>query len=264
MTTNGTLHRHERKTALKWFWDRAFAGRIPHQAARCIAVSDADREIHRRHGISGDRLDLIPNGLDLAEFEALPDALEFRRKHDLGDRPVVAYLGQVSPRKGVDHLVEAFSPVGPAGSVLVIGGNDMGGMKRALRAAGPDVIFTGLLEGRERLELLAAADVLVYASRAEVFGLVPFEGLLCGAPVIVADDCGCGELIAEAGAGLLVRYGDVAGLRARVETLLQDPLASRAMVERGQRYIQERLGFERVAQMHQELYEVVTEEQRGR
>jgi glycosyltransferase involved in cell wall biosynthesis len=116
------------------------------------------------------------------------------------------------------------------------------------------VRFLGLLEGRERLGLLADADVLVYASTGEIFGLVPFEGLLCGAPVVVADDCGCGELIAEAGAGLLVRHGDVAGLRARIETLLADPTAAGAMVRRGQRYIRERLGFDRVAARHVELY----------
>ena len=139
----------------------------------------------------------------------------------------------------------------------MIGGNDMGGLKRAQRGSGSDIVFTGLLPGRERLELLAAADVLVYASKSEVFGLVPFEGLLCGAPVVVSDDCGCGELISQAGAGLLVRYGDVSGLRARVETLLGDPVASHAMVQRGQRYIQQQLGFERVARMHRELYQEV-------
>ena len=210
-----------------------------------------------RHGIPDEQVTVIPNGLDLAEFESLPDPTPFRQRFGLGDRRVVAYLGQISPRKGVEHLVATFSPEGPAGSVLVVGGNDMGGLKRAQRESGQNVIFTGLLKGRERLELLAAADVLVYASRSEVFGLVPFEGLLCGAPVVVGDDCGCGELIAKAGAGLLVRYGDVAGLRSRIETLLQDSVASQAMVQRGQRYIQEQLGFERVAQMHRALYEEV-------
>lgn len=257
MTANGTLHRHERKTGLKWFWDRAVSGWIPGQASRCIAVSEADRSLHRLHGIPNERISVIPNGLDLAEFEALPDPNDFRKRHGLGNRPVVAYLGQISPRKGVEHLVAAFSPEGPAGAVLVIGGNDMGGLKRAQRGSGSDIVFTGLLRGRERLELLAAADVLVYASKSEVFGLVPFEGLLCGAPVVVSDDCGCGELISQAGAGLLVRYGDVSGLRARVETLLGDPVASHAMVQRGQRYIQQQLGFERVARMHRELYQEV-------
>jgi glycosyltransferase involved in cell wall biosynthesis len=56
------------------------------------------------------------------------------------------------------------------------------------------------------------ADVLVYPSTYEIFGLVPFEALLCGTPVIVTDDCGCGEIIKEAGCGYLVHYGDVAGL----------------------------------------------------
>ena len=264
MTANGTLHRHERKATLKWVWDRLISGRVPVEASRCVTVSDWDAQMHRHQGIDVDRLVRIPNGLDLAEFETLPDSADFRNRYGLDRRPIVAYLGQVSPRKGVDHLVQAFSPQGPSDSVLIVGGNDMGGMKQALQAAGPDVIFTGLLEGRERLELLAAADVLVYASRTEVFGLVPFEGLLCGAPVVVADDCGCGELISQAGAGLLVRYGDVEGLRARIKTLLDDRVAATAMVHRGQRYIEEMLGFDRIAGKHSELYRSVIEEQRGR
>jgi glycosyltransferase involved in cell wall biosynthesis len=164
-------------------------------------------------------------------------------------------LGQVSPRKGVDHLVRAFAGGGPHGSRLVVAGNDMGGLEKARAEAGDAVRFVGLLEGPARLALLADADVLVYASRDEIFGLVPFEGLLCGAPVVVADDCGCGELIAEAGAGLLVRHGDTAGLRDRIATLLADRQAAAAMVARGRRYIHERLAFDRVAAMHLALYE---------
>ena len=86
------------------------------------------------------------------------------------------------------------------------------------------------------------------------FGLVPFEGLLCGAPVVVGDDCGCGQLIAEAQAGLLVSYGDVEGLRQRIRTLLLDPVAAGAMISRGQRYIHDRLSFTAVAKEHVRLY----------
>jgi glycosyltransferase involved in cell wall biosynthesis len=137
----------------------------------------------------------------------------------------------------------------------------MGAEDRARAAAGahPHIHFVGVLEGRERLALLAEADVLVYASTGEIFGLVPFEGLLCGAPVVVADDCGCGELIGEAGAGLLVRHGDVEGLRARIRTLLFDRVAAKAMVTRGQRYIREHLGFDKVAAEHEKLYEMLLE-----
>ena len=63
-------------------------------------------------------------------------------------------------------------------------------------------------------------------------------------------------LIAEAGAGLLVRYGDVDGLRANT-TLIQDRTAASAMVERGRRYVSEQLGFEVIAQRHLRVYEAV-------
>ena len=76
----------------------------------------------------------------------------------------------------------------------------------------------------------------------------------------MCDDCGCGELISEAGAGLLVRHGDVAGLRARIRTLLEDRVAADAMVARGRRYIRQRLGFDQVAAQHRELYEEVLAE----
>ena len=45
---------------------------------------------------------------------------------------------------------------------------------------------------------------MVYPSKNEIFGLAPFEGLLCGAPAVVSDDCGCGEPYSKAQAGLLL------------------------------------------------------------
>lgn len=101
--------------------------------------------------------------------------------------------------------------------------------------------------------------MLVYPSTAEVFGLVPFEGLMCGTPVVVGGDCGCGELVRKAGAGLLVNHGDVSGLRARIQTLLGDTQAAQAMVARGRRYIKAELDFDRVAAKHSALYRRVLE-----
>jgi len=260
LTANGTLHRHERKVGAKLLWDLLVSGRIPGGAARCVAVSASDAARHVQAGIAAERIVRIPNGLDLGEFERLPARGTFRERHGLHGRPLVAYLGQISPRKGVDHLVEAFADGAMGEAVLVVAGATRG------EATGEhaSVRFCGLLRGEERLELLADADVLVYPSTAEVFGLVPFEGLLCGAPVVVGEDCGCGELIAEAGAGLLVRHGDVDGLRARIRTLLADRVAAEAMIARGRRYIAEHLGFDRVAERHHALYTEVLAERESR
>ncbi len=260
LTANGTLLRHERKVGLKWIWDRMVSGAIPGGADRLIAVSAADVARHRSAGVPGEKIVRIPNGLDLAEFCDLPPRGTFRALHGLGEGPVVTYLGRISPRKGVDILVRAFADGALEPAELVVAGNDMGAMSQAQAAAPEGVRFVGLVEGEERLALLADTDVLVYPSADEVFGLVPFEGLLCGAPVVVADDCGCGELIAEAGAGLLVSFGDVEGLRSRIRTLIQDEAAGEAMVRRGRRYVEDRLSFERVAAQHEALYAAVLEE----
>jgi glycosyltransferase involved in cell wall biosynthesis len=256
LTANGTLVAHERKVAVKRLWDVVLGDPVLRAAAAFVAVSGADQAAHLRAGLPADRVHRIPNGLDMGEFAPLPARGAFRARHALGEGPLVAYLGQISPRKGVEHLVAAFAGGALAPAQLVVAGNDMGGLDRAAAAAAgvQGVRFVGLLRGEERLSLLADADVLVYATQAEVFGLVPFEGLLCGAPVVVADDCGCGELIREAGAGLLVRYGDVDGLRARIRTLLSDRVAAAAMVGRGRRYIEATLQLPAVAAAHLELY----------
>src|SRR4030095_9177665 len=91
-------------------------------------------------------------------------------------------------------------------AALVIGGNDMGSgdaTRAAVHQLGVEArtIFTDLLQARARLELLASADVVVYPSEHEIFGLVPLEALLAGTPVVVADDSGCGEVVRPVGGG---------------------------------------------------------------
>ena len=103
---------------------------------------------------------------------------------------------------------------------LVVAGNDMGGGSAARRLAATlgiadRTLFAGLMTGRARLDLLADADVVVYPSADEVFGLVPLEALLCGTPVVVAGDSGCGEIVGGLEGGQVVALGDPAALAAR-------------------------------------------------
>jgi glycosyltransferase involved in cell wall biosynthesis len=84
------------------------------------------------------------------------------------------------------------------------------------------------LRGQERLEALADADVLVYPSQEEIFGLVPLEAILSGTPVIVADDSGCGEIVSRTGGGQVVPAGDVDALARAISAILDAPSSWRA------------------------------------
>ena len=255
-TPNGTLPRQERKIGAKLLWDVLISNPIPKGAAACVAVSRAEVGQMVRAGIPKERISQIPNGLMLEEFENLPAKGEFKERWGIHG-PIVSYLGRISPRKGVQHLTAAFSGNGVKNATLVVAGNDMGGLSAARANADEKVIFTGLLEGRERLGLLVDSDVLVYPSSDEIFGLVPFEGLMCGTPAVVGGDCGCGQLIREAGAGLLVPHANVDALRDRIRLLLSDREAAKAMVERGRHYVENKLSFNRVAEAHEALYQSI-------
>lgn len=257
-TPNGTLLPHERKTRIKQVWHAVLGRPVMDAVDRWVAVSRAEVNQFARADVPRDRVHVIHNGIDLGEFESLPERGGFRRRFALGERPIVLYLGKLTPRKGVDHLVDAIARM-RQDAQLVIAGNDMGveeALRRQVRALGIEgrVLFTGLLTGEDRLGALSDADVLVYASTEEIFGLVPFEGLLCGTPAVVGDDCGCGELVAQARAGELVRYGDPDQLARALDGLLEDDARRERMVARGRRFIAEQFAWPRIAAQTEAVY----------
>ncbi len=267
MTPNGTLPPIERKVAIKALFDLVLGNQVVRDAARLIAVSRAEVAQFRRAGVPPDRIVEIPNAVDLAEFEHLPEGERFRRRFGVAG-PYVLYLGKLTPRKGVDHLIRAMRHVARREVCLVVAGNDMGMQARLERLArrtgvADRVRFVGLLTGEDRLSALAGASVLVYPSTWEIFGLVPFEGLMAGTPVVVADDCGCGELVQQARAGLLVPYADPVQLAEAIDRLLENERLRSRMVARGRRFIRRFLSWDRVARMTQAVYTTVLGE-RGR
>ena len=251
MTANGTLKRHERKRRIKWFWDHLFAGHIPANAACCVAVSATDVQQHLDFGIDENRIQHIANGIDLTQFNTLAETPSFRQNLN-PDTPMLTYLGQLSPRKGVNHLIEAFSALNHPTAWLMIAGNNVGSYGQHLRKSTrhPRIHFTGVLRGPTRLKLLQESDGLIYPSKDEIFGLVPFEALMCGTPVIVGNDSGCGELIKKANAGLLVPHGDSAELNKALSTLLSAPDKMNELVANGQEYTRRFLCIEHIAQLH--------------
>jgi glycosyltransferase involved in cell wall biosynthesis len=231
LAPNGTAPNLERRRAVKWVFDLVVGNRVMNGAARVLAVTDAERRQLARLGVLPERVCVVPNPLALEEFEPPPARERFR--HIWGVKgPLVAYLGKLTPRKRVDVLVHAFAHLRVANATLVVAGNDMGSgdaTRTAVHQSGMEArtIFTGLLQGRARLELLASADVIVYPSEHEIFGLVPLEALLAGTPVVVADDSGCGEVIAAMGGGLVVK-GDADALRSAIGHILEAPAHWRA------------------------------------
>jgi len=261
---HGTLLRIVERKSLKQLYDIVWGNNVRRHASGLIAVSGSEVEQFRQAGIPEKKISLIPNGIDHASLTTPPPTRQFREQYDIHEKHIILYVGRLHKRKGIDVLIHAFNSFlqSWAGDnvVLVIVGPD-GGYQSVLKdlvgqlGLADKVRFIGFIPS-----LTAAyqdADVLVYPSVYEIFGLVPFEALLCGTPVIVTDDCGCGEIIKEAECGYLVHYGDVVGLNGALKFALENPDVSRRMVEAGRRYIEENLAWESVVRQVGEMYEKV-------
>lgn len=224
LAPNGTAPIIERRQLAKRLVDIVAGRRILTSAAAVIAVSEAERRQLLALGVADERIRSLPNPLELDEFRAPIERGVFRQRLGWSNAPLVAFLGKITPRKRLDVVVRAFARLN-RDARLVVAGNDMGGLAAARRLAqvcgvADSVHFTGLLEGRERLQLMADADVVVYPGEHEVFGLVPLEAILAGTPVVVAGDSGCGEVIGRTGGGLIVAAGDTPALASAIAQVL--------------------------------------------
>ena len=260
VSPNGTAPAIERRLMAKRVFDFVSRGQLIDGSSRVLAVSDAERKQLLELGLAEDRIRVLPNPIDESEYRT-PDACRFRRKHGVESEPIVLFLGKLTPRKGVDVLLHAFDRVAEPAH-LIVAGNDMGagaGLTRLVSELDLDrrVTRIDLLQGLDRLDALAAASVVVYPSRDEVFGLVAIEALMCGTPVVVCDDSGCGEIIAAIGGGLRVPYGQATPLAHAITSIMDSPGVWNAKARAASVRARERFGSVRVCAELESLYHEV-------
>jgi glycosyltransferase involved in cell wall biosynthesis len=263
LQTHGTAPLIERRRLAKWAFDHTLGRGVFENAARWIAISDAEQRQLIELGAPAERIRTIPSALDLDELDLIPRG-QLRARLGMGDEPLVVYLGQLIPRKRVDVLIRAFATLARPEARLVIVGPDMGSgpeLRELVRRLhlNHTVTFLDTLAGQARLAALADADVVAYASEDEVLGLVPLEALLCGTPVVVGNDCGSGETIAKVTGGRVVPVGDAPALARALGEILDGQVRWRGVACQAQPAVRTGFGSVSVAARLDEVYfEVVS------
>lgn len=182
-------------------------------------------ELERWHGVSGEKVVHIPNGIDIQRFN--PARCKERRRilTDLGIDPetrVVLFVGHTFEQKGLELAVRALALMATPATLLVVGDDYPGRFRRLATHlnVGDRVHFAGRRD--DMPDLYGAADAFVLPSRYESFALVCIEALATGVPVVVPRIGGVEDYVVDGSNGFFVDR-DERAFAAALDRLLGDP-----------------------------------------
>ena len=167
----------------KWFW--RYIEWFHRPARRVLVATESICEELRAHGL--DKLHRWSRGVDLSCFT--PEAPLPSEFADL-PRPIQLYVGRVSVEKNIEAFLDSSYP----GTKVVVGD---GPALAALEARYPHAHFLGRRSGRELAACYAHADVFVFPSKTDTFGLVMIEAMACGTPVAAFPVAGPRDIVTD-------------------------------------------------------------------
>lgn len=165
-----------------------------------LAASNFVKRSYTAYGVDANRIHIVPYGVDVSTFHPVAPA-----KHE---EIRFIFVGGVRQMKGISYLLEAFSKLHaefPMTQLEIVG--DCQISENLIKPYKDIVLFSGYLLHSEVTEHLQKADVFVFPSLADGFGLAGIEAMGSGLPLIVSDNSGISDIITDE-CGFVVRTGD--------------------------------------------------------
>jgi glycosyltransferase involved in cell wall biosynthesis len=252
---DGRLRDHLRNYWLHW----------PLKAASALLpCSDYEAGVMRAMGLT-QPLTMVPLWLDFGAIRAVaPAPAELAR-------PALLFIGQLTPRKGYDLLLQALPAVVaryPGATVQYVSGlnlEDQAKLQTLARELGvaARINLRGRVADADLVNLYRAADVYITPTRYEGFGLTLLEAMTAGCPLVATDIPVVNEIVQHGHNGWLTRYDDPADLARGILTLLDDAALRRRLVDGGRATIATTYREEAlVAQIEDVFYAAIREEPR--
>lgn len=223
------------------------------QADIVLTMTKLERDFLIQKGIEADKIRVVGVGIEPSEIVG-GNGAQFRHQHQI-EGPLVVFQGALAYDKGANHTVQAMQKLWQAGGVaaeatLVLAGPPLSQFERFYRelpeADQRRTRFLGFISPAEKRDLFAAADLLVMPSRTDSFGIVYLEAWANQLPVIGARAGGVPAVITENEDGLLVDFGDVPDLAAKIRLLLEDKNLAAKFGKAGYQKVAQHLTWDKV------------------
>ena len=235
---------------------------LTYEATEVIVNSNyMKNEIQRLFGLPFDKINVIPNGINLSNFTGIERDYDFRRQYAMDNEKIILYVGRLVYEKGVQHLIAAMPKIlsNYNDAKLIIAGR--GGMMDELRAEASNlglndkIYFTGYLNSKQVQKMYKAADISVFPSTYEPFGIVALEAMLAGVPTVVSDVGGLDEIVTHGVDGMKSYAGNANSIADSVTALLYDHQLATNVSKKAKQKVKDQFNWEKIAQDTHFTYE---------
>ena len=211
-------------------------------------------ELQRLFGLPYEKINVVSNGINTTVYNGLEKDYDFRRKYAMDNEKIVLFMGRLVYEKGVQHLISAMPKIldGYHDVKLIIAGK--GGMtdqlKAQVEAMGLEnkVYFTGYLNAKQVSKMYKCADISVFPSTYEPFGIVALEAMLAGVPAVVSDVGGLNEIIEHKVDGMKSYAGNPNSLADSILELLLNPELCDKITKKAKQKVKNEYNWAKIAQ----------------
>ena len=218
-------------------------------------------DLQRAFGLPYDKITVIPNGVDLEMYKWIERDMNFRRNYAMDNEKIILYVGRLVYEKGIQFLIGAMPKIlkNYHDAKLVVAGR--GGMLDELmqetRNLGieQNVFFIGYCEPSKVKQLYKCADIAVFPSTYEPFGIVSIESMLAGTPTVVSDVGGLNDIVEHGVNGMKSYVGNSNSIADSVLALLFDKKLCNSVSTNAIKKVKEVYNWRIIADMTAKIYE---------
>ena len=235
---------------------------LTYEASEVIVNSNyMKNELQRLFGLPYEKINVVPNGVKLDLYAGIERDYEFRRRYAMDNEKIILFVGRLVYEKGVQNLIAAMPKIlaNYHDAKLVIAGK--GPMLDELRGEvdylglGNKVYFTGYLNSKQCRQMYKCADIAVFPSTYEPFGIVALEAMLSGNPIVVSDIGGLNEIVDHCVNGMKSYAGNANSIADSILTLLFNQELAKSCVEKAQEKVRTQYNWTKIADDTHFIYE---------
>ena len=211
-------------------------------------------ELQRLFGLPFEKINVVPNGVNITNYSGIERDYDFRRRYAMDNEKIILFMGRLVYEKGVQYLIGAMPKILEHyhDAKLVIAGK--GGMIDELRREAENlgisnkVYFAGYLKGKDVARMYKAADISVFPSTYEPFGIVALEAMLAEIPIVVSDIGGLNEIVDHRQTGMKSYCGNSNSIADSILELLFDPQLCMNIVKKAKAKVRNEYNWNKIAQ----------------